>query len=543
MSGRFVIKDAKFSKDDTDYGSEEYLTNWPMLYILENGKEAYIGESNNVATRMSQHLNNQEKNIFNKVHFIYSKEFNQSVTFDYESKLINCFASDKKFIVTNKNGGISDKNYYDKKIYEDNFSQLWRKLQDKDVALATHSLDEIKNSVLFKYSPFKELNNEQRIIVEDIVNALQDGKTKEIIINGMPGTGKTIVALYLIKFLIDAATSNEEKYACFKDLKIGFVVPQEGLRGTMKEVFKNTLGLNAKMVLGPSDATKEMYDILVVDEAHRLHRYKNISYRGTFKENCIRLGMDTTADELDWILHQSKHTIIMYDQLQCVGPSGIEFLYDKPSIAADEKNGEVLRMTLKTQMRVAGGIDYISYVQNILSGTLKNHFSNPNYELKLYKDFSQFEKDMYEKEKKYGLTRMIAGYAWPWISKKDKSLKDIEIQGIKKMWNHKTKGWVSTKQSINEVGCIHSIQGYDLNYAFVILGKDIGYDVASGQVIVYPDNYYDKNGKNTTNYEDLLYFIRNIYYVLLTRGMKGTYIYVCDDAYREYLSKYIEVVK
>ena len=70
------------------YSNEEYLDNWPMLYILENGKKAYIGESNHVKTRMTQHTTNEEKRIFNKVHFIYSRLFNQSVTFDYESKLI-----------------------------------------------------------------------------------------------------------------------------------------------------------------------------------------------------------------------------------------------------------------------------------------------------------------------------------------------------------------------------------------------------------------------------------------------------------------------
>ncbi len=58
-----------------------------MLYILENGKQAYIGESNHVKTRMAQHAANKEKTIFDKVHFIYSRLFNQSVTFDYESKL------------------------------------------------------------------------------------------------------------------------------------------------------------------------------------------------------------------------------------------------------------------------------------------------------------------------------------------------------------------------------------------------------------------------------------------------------------------------
>lgn len=88
------------------YGNEEYLDNWPMLYLLENGKQIYIGESNHVKTRMTQHSSNMEKKIFDKVHFIYSKIFNQSVTFDYESKLIQYIVADELFQVTNKNSGL-----------------------------------------------------------------------------------------------------------------------------------------------------------------------------------------------------------------------------------------------------------------------------------------------------------------------------------------------------------------------------------------------------------------------------------------------------
>lgn len=70
------------------FPNEDYLINWPMLYILENGRQAYIGESNHAKQRMAEHKRKKEKEIFEKVHFIYSAKFNQSVTFDYEAKLI-----------------------------------------------------------------------------------------------------------------------------------------------------------------------------------------------------------------------------------------------------------------------------------------------------------------------------------------------------------------------------------------------------------------------------------------------------------------------
>lgn len=125
----FKIIEGDFKKGQ--YSNEEYLDNWPMLYILENGRQAYIGESNHVKTRMTQHTTNEEKRIFDKVHFIYSEMFNQSVTFDYESKLIQYIVADELYQVTNKNYGIADKQYYRKQEYDEKFEILWRKLQKR----------------------------------------------------------------------------------------------------------------------------------------------------------------------------------------------------------------------------------------------------------------------------------------------------------------------------------------------------------------------------------------------------------------------------
>lgn len=525
----FKIIDGDFKNGE--YSKEEYLDNWPMLYILENGKQAYIGESNHVKTRMAQHAANKEKTIFNKVHFIYSRLFNQSVTFDYESKLIQYIVADELFQVTNKNSGIADKHYYNKQEYDEKFEILWRKLQRE--RLVKHSLEEIENSDLFKYSPYKELNDSQREAVESILLKIKSGDVNRIVVNGMPGSGKTIVAVYLMKYLTDS----EE----FGDKKIGFVVPQTSLRKTMKFIFKSIYGLSPSQVLSPSDVTKKKYDILLVDEAHRLHQYKNISYMGTFKTNCEKLGLTTESDELDWILKQSDCVIMFYDSMQVVGPSGIDFERFDRKMEASFKRRTIAYFTLMTQMRVQGGNDYIDFVKSLFSGSACSKYKSDKYGFKLYRDFSRFEKDMYKKESETGLTRMLAGYAWPWISRRDKTKSDIVIQGVGRVWNHCTQDWVNTHEAIDEVGCIHSIQGYDLNYAFVILGKDIGYDKKTDKIIVRPECYFDKYGKNTASYEELLEYVKNVYYVLLTRGIKGTYLYVCDDDLREYLEQYIEI--
>ena len=262
---------------------------------------------------------------------------------------------------------------------------------------------------------------------------------------------------------------------------------------------------------------------------------------GSFKKNCEKLGLTTEADELDWIIKQSDCTILFYDAMQVVGPSGIDYQRFDQKMQNSLEQRMTSYFTLLTQMRVQGGNAYIDFVKSIFEESCTEKYKSDKYDLKIYLDFSKFEKDMYRKETEVGLSRMVAGYAWPWISKKDRTKKDIEIQGIKRKWNHCTEGWVHTPEAIDEVGCIHSIQGYDLNYAFVILGKDIGYDKNTKQIIVRKELYFDQNGKRSTTYEQLLEYIKNIYYVLMTRGIKGTFLYVCDDNLREYLSQYIEV--
>lgn len=131
--------------------------------------------------------------------------------------------------------------------------------------IAENDRIQIENSDLFKYSPYKALTVDQKIIADELVKEIKSGKYKSYIINGDPGTGKTVLATYLFKRLKEIKET--------KDLKIGLVVPMTGLRGTLKKLFKNIKNLKSNMVIGPSNVTQK-YDILIVDEAHRLRQRK-----------------------------------------------------------------------------------------------------------------------------------------------------------------------------------------------------------------------------------------------------------------------------
>ena len=150
-----------------------------------------------------------------------------------------------------------------------------------------------------------------------------------------------------------------------------------------------------------------------------------------------------------------------------------------------------------------------------------------------------------DREREVGLSRLVAGFAWPWTSRKDKAAYDIEIDGVQLRWNQTDVDWVSSPTSVDEVGVIHTIQGYDLNYAGVIIGSDLRYDSDRGRLWFDRANYFDPTAANnmprrgiTFTDEEILGLVQNIYVVLLTRGMLGTYVYVCDEPLRERLRDY-----
>ncbi len=529
-----------------NYGDEGYLGNWPMLYILENGDKVYIGESTNVTERMRQHYQNPEKKIFNQVHFIYSEQFNQSVTFDYESKLIQFIAADGKYIITNKNDGIANKDYYNKPDYDECFNQLWEEL--RQYKIADHTLEYIKNSEFYKYSPFKELNRDQKELANDIISEILAGKNMPISINGRPGTGKTIVAVYLMKYLRDYEDPHSGK-RIFSDKKMALIIPQTSLRSTLKSLFKKIEGLAAKDVMSASEAVqKGPWDIIFVDEAQKLQVRRSIVGYQTHDNNNKKLGLPNDATELDWILTIAKTPVFFYDPEQLSGPSGTTIeIFNQKVLASLRKNFDkrIAAYTthfLRMQMRVQGGDEYINYVNAILHGSATEKKTFNNYDFKIIDSFQTFNSLLYQKENELELCRMLAGYAWEWKTKNDPAAYDICIDGVNKRWNHCLSNWVNSEGALDEVGCIHTIAGYDLNYAFIIIGKDLYYDDNTGLLMINKSTYYDKRGKQSATDDELDLYIKNIYYVLLTRGIRGTYVYICDDALKEYFKQFADVI-
>ncbi|MDO9182078.1 MAG: DUF2075 domain-containing protein, partial [Bacteriovorax sp.] len=325
----------------------------------------------------------------------------------------------------------------------------------------------------------------------------------------------------------------------FPNPRIALVIPMTSLRKTLQKVFRNVKGLNASMVIGPSEVSKNQYDLLIVDEAHRLRKRKNITNFKSFDDANALLGFDKeTGTEIDWILKQSKNQIFFYDAHQSIKPSDI----DQSRFESVKLGNDAYSLKLVSQLRVKGGLDYISYIDNLLHCRLDENdekFESESYEFKLYDSLKELYSDLKIKEDKVGLCRLLSGYSWEWKSLKG-NVPDITIEGLDLKWNATNQDWINSENAFNEVGCIHTTQGYDLNYTGIIFGDEITYNPETKSIEIIAKNYFDKKGKNGIQDPALLKeYILNIYKTMMLRGIKGTYVYICNDALRKYFKSFI----
>ena len=565
------IREFSFSDDgatDVKTDANSRLHNWPVVYIINNDERLYVGETTDFLSRTRQHLQNPQKQGLREIRVVLDDTFNKSTCLDLESQLIMLFSGDGKYQVINSNAGIADCDYFDREHYQVTFDQIVENL--RVLGLFNQSALDIRNSNLFKYSPYKALNDDQiqvtEAIIDDLWQSLEEGESSVHVVQGSAGTGKTVVGIFLTKLLSDLGTPNQaptgesvfdeyyqEGYKqLFEGRRIGLVVPQQSLRASVKHVFSKVSSLSREMVLTPFDVgdSDEHYDILIVDEAHRLNRFSAQSsgmMTKLYKEINARLfgNPESGHSQLDWLRKQCDHLILLIDPEQSVRPQDLTPTEINACLDSSRDSGRI--HTLRSQLRIQGdSAEYGDFLDQLLALGPQSPIEIPTiegYELRVFSDLDEMIEEIQKKDKEFGLSRLAAGYAWEWVSKTNRELFDINIPGARPLrWNSTDKDWVG-KGSSDEVGSIHTLQGFDLNYAGVIIGPDIEVD-ERGFLRANRERYADKRGKadvtmalnpseRKTTDEDLLRYIRNCYRVLLTRGIRGTYIYAGESTLRE----------
>lgn len=574
----------------TEQSKEPKGVNWPVVYMLYNSNTLYIGETTSADARMKQHFSNpnKQKAHLTNMKIIYDDTFNKSVILDYEQKMIKYCKADKKFakVLNANNGQLNAHDYYQKAAYTSYFHTIWNGLQKE--GMVSHKLDILENANIFKYSPYTSLTPEQEKVEIDILNDIYDvlnnNKKGISLVNGCAGTGKTVLAISIIYSLvnainIDLSELNVEqkedplnqarlKIKWFSEhvrpIKVGFVFPMTGIRSVIEKVFKECGdGLTANMIISPYKLKDNDYDVLFVDESHRLSRRKNLgTLFGQFDNVCNSFGLDPNkASQLDWVLKQSKYTILFYDKDQSIKSTDITYIDYQNTLKPYQS--VIKEYTLYTQMRCAGGNAFIDYLKDIVNCICTGFKPITNYDFKIFRDVDvminkirELDYSNFNNGNDNNLCKVVAGYSWDWSTKPDKSnipndmnkyneivssgKYDIDIKGNHYIWNLTTENWISRHDSHYTIGCIHTTQGFDLRYVGVIFGEEIDYNPVTHKIEIDLDKFKDRNVKAGCDEKTVKEYIINTYTTIMARGINGCYVYACNKNLQDYLENYIQ---
>jgi hypothetical protein len=379
--------------------------------------------------------------------------------------------------------------------------------------------------------------DEQKIVYEEarILAKNSSSKNKNVlIIEGGPGTGKSVVAINLLANLTTEGlnTMYVSKNAAPRN------VYEKKLTGTFKKTEISNLFKGSGSFI---QTQKDSFDALIVDEAHRLNEKSGL------------YGVDG-ENQIKEIINSSKLSVFFLDEDQKVT---IKDIGEKSEILkwAKKAGASVKTLELTSQFRCNGSNGYIAWLDHILQirKTANLKMSELNYDFKVFSSPSTLKEEIIKKNDINGKSRLVAGYCWDWISKKNKSLYDIEIKehNFRMQWNLDTDGslWIISPESINQIGCIHTCQGLELDYVGVIIGPDF---IIRGNRVITDATKRSKNDssvkgaksilKNDLENSKILFdrIIKNTYRTLMTRGMKGCYIYCTDQETNEYFKNSIK---
>jgi hypothetical protein len=404
---------------------------------------------------------------------------------------------------------------------------------DSAVIRPSQQLADAVGSMLQGHEEFVLLD-EQKTVLERIVKATNDsltGQKRVIIINGGPGTGKSVISINALARLTG------------QRLNARYVTPNAAPRAVFESKLKKIFAkadLRSLFSWSGSftETSSESFDILIVDEAHRL-KMKS----GMFKN----LGENQVKEII-----KSAHTSVFFiDEAQKVtwSDAGEISMIEEQAVLA---GALIERLELTSQFRCGGSDDYMAWLDEALGvhADTANYFSLDKFDFQIFDSPVELHETIKEKNKTNNKSRVVAGYCWDWVSQKNPQLSDITIDvfGYKATWNLTSDGgeWIISPKSVEEVGCIHTCQGLEVDYIGVIVGRDL---IAIDGILKTDPSARAKTDKSLAGYKKELKedqiraeikadeIIRNTYRTLLSRGMKGCYVYFVDPTTAEYFKK------
>jgi len=414
--------------------------------------------------------------------------------------------------------------------------EIMYRIEKGEIRPSKHLADALVSMI--KGNPEFTLIDEQKLVYETALFLAQTAKHKPrkqvMIVEGGPGTGKSVVAINLLveitkkELLTQYVTKNAAPRAVY----------QSKLTGTLKKSRFDAMFQGSGRYV---DTPNNTFDCLIVDESHRLN-----DKSGMFRNK--------GENQIKEIIHAAACSVFFIDEDQRIHMRDIG---TKEEILkwANKADADIHEYELPSQFRCNGSDGYLAFIDNALQirETANVDLKDVNYDFRVMDDPNELYELIKEKNEIDNKARLVAGYCWDWKSKTQKEAMDIVFRehNFAKQWNLSVDGslWIMQPGSLEQIGCIHTCQGLELSYVGVIIGDDL--IVRDGNVLVDP-SARSKMDASIKGYKTLLkndpeaarkkirYLIKNTYKTLMTRGMKGCYIYCTDEETREYFKSFLK---
>lgn len=405
---------------------------------------------------------------------------------------------------------------------------------DKGKLRPSKSLQDVLSSMMKGNREFVMIDS-QKIVFEGVLDSarkvLKTGRKRTVIVKGGPGTGKTVLAVNLLATLI----ANGESAVYVTKNQAPRYVYNCKLKGSMKRSRIDALFRGSG---GFTNAPENAFDVILTDEAHRLNEKSGLY---------SNLGENQVME----IVRSSRLSVFFIDEDQRVTLKDIGTV-DEIRKYASEFGSDVIEMELDSQFRCSGSDGYLEWLDNTLQiRETANLDLDPSfdYDFRVFDDPNEMKAEIEVRNETNDRSRIAAGYCWNWISegKNNADVHDITIPeyGFEMSWNlGSTTTWAIDPGSVEEAGCIHTCQGLEFDYVGVIIGPDMRYDPTTGTIVTDATKRARtdqslkglKTGHSKEEQKEIAdRIIKNTYRVLMTRGMKGCYVYCTDKALASHL--------
>lgn len=530
-----IIELKQWQKSDNSEGEGEVLT-WlsgkkrnvlhPSIQVgqyrqyLLDYHSAFYGRSHPIIVNACAYLHNYP---YDKDDVIFSTKFKDPLA-KYPLFLKDNVDSFKTFLSNNLQGGGG--------------VEVLKRIEESGHE-PSHQLMEHVADMIYKHEGYTLLD-EQKVVYDMVLsaakNGLKDGKKRTIIVEGGPGTGKSVIAINLMAEL------------SLHYHKVNYATGSRAFTSTLREILGERIRPQLRYFNDFSKAQENEVDVLLADEAHRLwHMDKD-----RFKKKEER----SNKPIIEQLVNASKVSVFFVDNLQIIRPDEVgssQYIEEHSTLYGSI----VSKYKLDVQFRCKGSDAFINWIDNTLDIEKTANViwtGKESFDFKIFSNPNDLEEALRAKVAEGNTARLTAGFCWKWSNPQEDGtlVDDIEIGEYKRPWNAKpgknklregiptTNLWAHDKNGINQVGCIYTAQGFEFDYVGVIFGEDLIYNFGSHSWEGHPENSKDRDVRRSK--ERFIELVKNTYRVLLSRGLKGAYVYFVNKETENFVKTRMEVL-